>query len=210
MEIPKFIIFEGVDGSGTTTQATFLAGVLRTRGFRVHQTREPSVSRIGKLVREELTDSDDSVNHDSLALLFAADRLDHVRRVIQPALARGEIVICDRYLLSSIAYQGLNCDPEWVASINRFALWPDLQIFLDVDADCATERVRRRLNVEGGKRERFEHYELQKQLVESYRELAENYPEVVQIDGGDTMGKVNEKVLEICDGLGMRNSTSLT
>src|SRR5690242_1367991 len=106
-----FIVLEGIDGSGTTTQAARLAQTLQARGARVHATREPSTGPVGRLLRQALTGTlvadERPVQLDfcTLALLFAADRMDHVRREIEPALARGEVVISDRYDLSSLIYQ---------------------------------------------------------------------------------------------------------
>lgn len=110
MSTPKFIVLEGIDGSGTTTQLSRVSAALRTLGHRVHETREPTGGRIGKLIREQLSDPS-GVSARCLALLFAADRIDHLDREILPALARGEVVVCDRYVMSSLVYQSLDCNP---------------------------------------------------------------------------------------------------
>ncbi|HYY53573.1 MAG TPA: dTMP kinase, partial [Myxococcales bacterium] len=108
----RFIALEGLDGSGTTTQAERIASVLRAQGRRVLLTREPSDGPIGTLIRLALTgrlglpQRSGPLTEEALALLFAADRVDHLAAVIEPALERGELVVCDRYVLSSLAYQG--------------------------------------------------------------------------------------------------------
>ena len=104
MNSPRFIVLEGIDGSGTTTQVSQLAENLRLRGHRVRTTFEPSPGRIGRQIRQLLAVRADPVDPGALALLFAADRLDHNHTVVLPALRAGEI---DRYLMSSLAYQGL-------------------------------------------------------------------------------------------------------
>src|SRR5204862_347715 len=124
----RFIVLEGVDGAGTTTQTRALAAALAARGHIVTTTCQPSDGVIGKLVRSQLRATDDPPDPRALALLFAADRLDHIHRVVEPALARGEVVISDRYVASSWIYQGLACDPQWVRTINAHAPWPDLTL----------------------------------------------------------------------------------
>ncbi len=157
----KFIVLEGIDGSGTTTQSELLVSALRQDGIKASRTREPSDGPVGLLIRQVLTGkivlprgANESVEMDSrsgwstMALLFAADRMDHVGREIEPALARGEWVISDRYVGSSLAYQSLTAPGEvvealgWIANLNRFAAKPDLTVVLDVPADAAEARRR--------------------------------------------------------------------
>ena len=162
-----FIVLEGIDGSGTTTQAANLAQELARRGLDVLQTAEPSTGSIGKEARERLSANraQSFLAAETLALLFAADRLAHIGEVIQPALQAGKIVICDRYLLSSWAYQSLHCDLDWVKTLNAHAPWPDLTFFLDLDPEVAAQRVALRC----GAREIFDALPLQMQLAASYR-----------------------------------------
>ncbi|NED99071.1 dTMP kinase [Phytoactinopolyspora halotolerans] len=139
-----FIAFEGGDGVGKTTQVELLSKHLRAHGRDVVVTREPGGSRIGKEVRSILLDGGD-LDARAEALLFAADRADHVASLIRPALNRGAVVVTDRYTDSSIAYQGVGRElgVEQVAALSEFAtlgLKPDLTIVLDLDAD---ERRRR-------------------------------------------------------------------
>ena len=119
----RFIVLEGLDGAGTTTQAERIARALRERGSKVVVTRQPSDGPIGTQLRHALTgrlslpNGRGPLTEDTLALLFAADRLDHLAAIVEPALARGEIVLCDRYVLSSLAYQGSALPMAWVESI---------------------------------------------------------------------------------------------
>src|SRR5207245_11198895 len=157
----RFIGFEGLDGAGTTTQSQLLAERLRQRGRTVYLAHQPSEGPVGLLVRQILagraaTPQADGklavVDERVMALLFAADRLDHLGSQIDPRLARGEDVILDRYTLSSLAYQGASVSHEFINHANRFARRPDLTLFLYVPANVALERVRGR----GAKLERYE------------------------------------------------------
>ncbi len=115
----RFIVLEGLDGAGTTTQAALLAEWLGARG-EVVQTREPTAGPIGRLIRSSLRAEPDSPAETSLPWLFAADRAEHLTRVIEPALARGAWVISDRYYHSSLAYQSLVQPLERLLALNPF------------------------------------------------------------------------------------------
>lgn len=185
----RFIVLEGLDGAGTTTQARLLGDALRRSGRRVHVTAEPSAGPAGALVRQILTRriaGADGAGFDptALALLFAADRLDHVAAEIAPKLRDGVDVISDRFTLSSLAYQGLTTgDMAWVDGINSRAAVPDLTVFLRVPAPVA---FRRRQAVTAD-REIFEVGAFQRQVAESY-ERAMAYlraagQRIVEVDG---------------------------
>ncbi|HSS39071.1 MAG TPA: dTMP kinase, partial [Polyangia bacterium] len=142
-----FIVLEGIDGSGTTTQLDRLGRHLSARGRRVHPTREPSQGPLGRLLREILLGGHrlpdgGAVDGLAMALLFAADRRDHLTREIEPALAAGMDVISDRYVLSSLAYQAQEADRAWVAGLARDLRVPDLTILLDVPVAVAAARRR--------------------------------------------------------------------
>lgn len=198
-----FVVLEGIDGSGTTTQAARLAQRLEERGARVHATREPSTGPIGRLLRQALTGSLEqdgapvALDFCTMALLFAADRMDHVRREIEPALARGEVVISDRYYLSSLIYQS-ETSPDaarylpWLTTLNAQALRPDLTIVLAVDAGVALERRQAR----GGAAELFEVPELQVRLAARYAEAARYLPEdrIAVLDANATQDRVEAAI----------------
>jgi dTMP kinase len=166
----RFIVLEGLDGAGTTTQLERIARVLRAEGHTVRTTREPSDGPVGTQIRQALTHrlvqpDGAPMNHATLALLFAADRMDHLASQVEPALARGELVLCDRYVLSSVAYQGANLPVAWVEAINGRARAPDLTLFLDVDAATAGKRRSAR----GGDAELFEQDRMQRKVRSAYR-----------------------------------------
>jgi len=136
-----FIALEGIDGSGTSTHSHLLKGFLESRSLKVHLTREPSDSDIGKLVRKYLKDKDVPPTTD--ALLFAADRDLHYKNEVKNKLEEGYIVISDRYLESSIVYQSVQSDKisvDWVKEINKFVGVPDITIILDIDPKIALAR----------------------------------------------------------------------
>jgi dTMP kinase len=141
-----FITLEGGDGSGKTTQAELLRGWLAERGRTVVRTREPGGTEVGVEVREIVLHHRGDITPRAEALLYAADRAHHVATVVRPALERGEVVIQDRYIDSSVAYQGVGrvLDPEEVRGLSEWAtegLRPDLTILLDLDADAARGRL---------------------------------------------------------------------
>jgi dTMP kinase len=198
----RFIVLEGIDGSGTTTQAARLAAALAERGHRVCTTAQPSDGAIGRLIRQQLGADPD---RRALALLFAADRLDHVAQTIEPALARGQTVVCDRYVVSSWAYQSLDSPPDWVRAINRHAPWPDLTLWLDLDVHTAQARIGRRTAEDGTPPELFDAARLQTRIAAAYTEILDD-PElsgVVRIDAGASRDDIAAAVLQAATLLGL-------
>jgi len=144
----KFIAFEGIDGSGLTTQAELLRGWFKREQKECRVTKEPSELLVGGLIREALAKRRTSLAEGTdlehwLALLFAADRQDHLANVILPTLQKGIHVITDRYYLSSFAYQGLDIDLESLRTMNARCRAPDLAIFLDVPVEICKKRIER-------------------------------------------------------------------
>jgi dTMP kinase len=198
------LVLEGIDGSGTTTQVARLKAALEARGQDVHATREPSAGPVGRLLRQALegTVRDDSgpiqLDFRTLALLFAADRMDHVAREIEPALAQEQIVISDRYDLSSLIYQSeTSPDPAqvlpWLTALNARAPRPDLTIVLHVDAGVALGRRRAR----GGPEELFEVPELQTRLAARYAEAQRYRPQdrIVVLEASGGLAEVEAAIL---------------
>jgi dTMP kinase len=136
----SLIALEGIDGSGTTTQAQLLSDWLSDHGAPACLTREPSQGPLGLLLRDILSHRTREVDRAALALLFAADRLDHLAAEVEPLLQQGKHVVTDRYVYSSLAYQSMDLDLAWVASINRRAPEPELTIYLRVDPAVAGHR----------------------------------------------------------------------
>lgn len=134
-------MIEGLDGAGTTTQAKRVADHLSPAS---HLTRQPSDGPIGRLLREMLTGSHaisgQALSQSTFGLLFAADRLDHLQREVEPALAEGKTVISDRWYHSSFAYQGTGAERDWISALNARARRPELTIFLEVRPEIAAKR----------------------------------------------------------------------
>ncbi|MGA1820558.1 MAG: dTMP kinase [Thermoplasmatota archaeon] len=137
-----FIVIEGIDGCGKGTQARLLFEHLKGLGKDVVLTAEPTKGPLGKLIREHLQEP--FLDDESLALLFAADRIEHLEKEVRPALDAGKAVISDRYVYSSIAYQGQRVDLEWVGEINKYSDRPDIAILLDISAQLAQRRMKER------------------------------------------------------------------
>lgn len=147
-----FIVFEGTDGSGTSTQAAELSQRLQQKGMKVLQTAEPSSSFLGKILRETLQKKH-SLSAKAFQLLFFAEREEHLQNEILPALARGEVVICERYCWSSIAYgQAEGVEKEVLESLSSSFLSPDYTFFMNLPADISISRIETR----GEEKEYFE------------------------------------------------------
>jgi len=202
MSNPLFIVLEGIDGSGTTTQLGLLERHLAGRGRRVHPTREPSQGPVGRLLREILLgghQNPDGAPADGLAmaLLFAADRRDHLRREIEPALAAGADVVSDRYLLSSLAYQAQEAERAWVASLARDIRAPDLTLLLDLPIETAAARRRDA----GRALERYDADEIQARVASRYRELVAGDPRATVVDARGSIEEVARAVATAVDRL---------
>ena len=166
-----FLVLEGLDGAGTTTQSQRLAAWLQARGRRPHLTAEPSRGPVGTQVRQVLSGrlrgaGGEDFDPRALALLFAADRLDHLASEILPRLAEGMDVVSDRFTLSSLAYQSLTTgDAGWVEALNSRALAPDVTLFLEV----APRTALRRRFAASATRELFEVPAFQRRVARAYR-----------------------------------------
>jgi dTMP kinase len=189
-----FVSFEGLDGCGKSTQAKLLAGALREEGVPVVLTREPGGTPLGEHVRE-LVLHGDHVAPWAEAALYAASRAQHVEQVIRPALERGDTVLCDRYVDSSVAYQGVGrgLGLDAVLDLNLAVvggLLPDRTVLVEIDPETAAVRV-------GGSRDRIERdgVDLWRRVADGYRTLAARYPErYLVVDGRRGIPEVAEEI----------------
>jgi len=201
------IAVEGIDGAGTTTQVARLVDGLRAAGFASHATREPSDGPIGRLLRDMLGGAHAPVDATTMSLLFAADRADHIAREVSPALARGEVVVSDRWYHSSLAYQGTDEERSWIATLNQRALVPDLTVLLEVDPRVAADRRAAADRDE----EIFDHLPTQLRVAAGYaevvRELGGREP-IRVIDGEQPVDAIAGELLalarETCGAAGLR------
>ena len=164
----RFVVFEGLDGAGTTTQTGLLAGHLAGLGLDVETTREPSTGPLGSVLRQAL-EGRLVLDPATMALAFAADRTDHLlnaRNGVLHSLDQGRWVLCDRYLLSSFGYQvSEEIDAGWLAAVNRHARRPDLTLFLDTPPQVCLERISART----AHRDLFENERALERTLANYR-----------------------------------------
>jgi dTMP kinase len=193
-----FIVIEGIDGCGKGTQAKLLLDHLRELGREVLLTAEPTKGPLGKMIREHL--SDPFLDDESLALLFAADRIEHLEKDVRPAMDSGKTVISDRYVYSSIAYQGQKVDLDWVGEINKYADRPDLVILLDIPPSLGRKRMEDR-------GDEFEYFEtdtgFQEGVRRTFLDLAKNHhlpPSLetkwIVINGSEDKGVISDHIID--------------
>lgn len=190
------VALEGIDGAGTTTQARRLAAALEERGVATHLTREPSDGPVGRLLREILAGKHASTDATTLSLLFAADRADHVQREVAPALAAGRVVISDRWVHSSLAYQGAGEERAWIAELNKRARRPDLTLFLRVAPEVAAARRAASRDAE----ELFDALAMQRRVARGYDEVMAELGAADRIeilDGEEAPDRVAERCLAL-------------
>jgi dTMP kinase len=181
-----FICIEGLDGCGKTTQAKLLVRRLRREGVAVY-TAEPSKEKIGRFIKKHYLHGSKRGSSIVEALLFAADRFEHVENEVLPALRKGRIVVSDRYVYSSLAYQGAaGLDLEWIKRLNEHAMRPDLAIFLDVEPETVVQRLKPKRSV-------MEDLETQRKVREVYLKFVEK-GELVRIDGNKSKREVTESI----------------
>ena len=189
----RFIVFEGGEGCGKSTQAARLATRLGAL-----LTHEPGATAVGAQLRElMLSRATERLDERAEALLMAADRAQHVTEVVEPALRAGRHVVCDRYIGSSVAYQGYGrgLDPDMVRAVSGWAaggLWPDVTVLLSVPDRVAAERI-------GGARDRIEDAgdDFHRRVLDGFRDQLLDEPESwVEVDGSGTPDRVEELVLD--------------
>lgn len=200
----RFIVLEGLDGAGTTTQAAKLQAHCTRRGTASFLTNEPTSDPIGAFIRRLLTGQERAPDgstyrpdENAMGLLFAADRLAH-SRVIESRLEAGEHVICDRYVFSSMAYQTLDpsISPDWVIDVNQGCAVPDLTLFLAVPVDVCLQRLATRRGVAAIYETRA-HLET---IAKNYEKLLPRYEtsfgRVVRLDGTQSVDDVHAAIIE--------------
>ena len=184
-----FICIEGLDGCGKTTQAKLLVKELKKHYDAVY-TAEPSRGNIGKFIKKNCLHAEKRGSALVEALLFAADRVDHVEKEILPALSKGRVVVSDRYLYSSYAYQGASgVELEWIETLNKHAIPPGLAIFIDVKPETVVQRLKRKKSV-------MEDIETQKKVREVYLKYVQKN-QLVRLDGNKSKRAVAKDLFRI-------------
>lgn len=196
----KFIVFEGLDGSGQSTQAAKLVEYLNRHQKKIelgrpeaHLTKEPTNNLIGGLIRGQLTNNW-KTGQECLQLLFAADRAHHLEKEVIPILEKGGVVVSDRYFFSTIAYGSLEIpDWQWLKDINKHFLLPDISFFLKVSPTVCIERIK-------GNRFEMELFEKEEALArvwQGYERLSKEFEDVYLIDGEREIDEIFEEIKKI-------------
>lgn len=200
-----FITVEGTDGAGKSTQIEYLKEFIQTKGFTLTLTREPGGTRISEKIRKIILDKNNIEMSDRTeALLYAASRAQHVEETIVPALRRGDIVICDRFVDSSMVYQGrgrsLGYEP--VKTINDFAtgqLEPDLTILFDVKPEISLKRINAKKKGDRLEREKLSFHQ---EVSNGYRDLAKMFPSrIITIDASRSVNQIRKDIELIIENL---------
>lgn len=202
MEKGLFITFEGTDGCGKTTQIERLKDYFEAQGRKVIMTREPGAKGLGTKLREILLNYDGEVSSNCESFLFLADRAQHIDTLIKPAIERGEIVLCDRHIDSTVAYQGYGrgLDLDRIHLLNDIAtsgMKPDITFVFDIDVETAQERV-------GKTKDRMESAGLEffKRVRQGFLEIAKSEPKRVKVlDATQTRDAISEQVVEYVKAL---------
>ena len=185
-----FIAFEGLDGSGLSTQAFELKEGLGSKGYEVYLTKEPTDGLIGSLIRGVLR-KELIVDSETLALLFAADRMLHTKNIIK-LLNEGVIVISDRYRLSSYAFQSMEIDLDWIKKINEKSITPDLTFIIDTPPLVCLRRIQKqRFHIE-----LYEEIEKLEKIRVVYHTLAEKESNILLIDGNRPLKSVSAEIFK--------------
>ncbi|NLJ46364.1 MAG: dTMP kinase [Treponema sp.] len=190
----RFIVFEGIDGTGTTTQRHLLSATLTERSIPFHSTAEPTDSEIGRLIRRVLS-GDLRIEPETLAYLYAADRNEHLYgpQGIRDHLESGEVVICDRYIFSSLAYQGCTCGLELPDRLNQGFPLPSLLIYFELPPERAVSRISGR-----GAPDLFERGEFLSQVSRAYEGILERFEaqgmKILRVNGARSIPEVAEDI----------------
>jgi len=185
-----FIVLEGIDGSGKDTHLRYLSKELKELGHYVVETAEPSRDSVGAFLKRYAGRNEKRLPAETEALLYAADRYEHVKNVIAPALTRGHIVISIRYLYSTLAYQGAaGVDLDWIREMNRFAPRPDLAVLLDILPEFSLHRLKRKKSI-------FESADYLRKVRDIYLQLVRD-GELVKVDADRPRRVVREDLMAL-------------
>jgi len=185
-----FVCIEGLDKCGKTTQACLLVETLNRLGYRAFYTTEPSRGEFGRFIRMHVLRGQKRAPAVVEALLFAVDRFDHAEREIEPMLREKMIVVSDRYLYSSLAYQGAaGLDLQWIMEINKFSPVPDLAVYIDVPLEVLAERIQNDRSVMG-------ELEIQRKVQGVYMKLV-GEGKLIPVNGNRPIGEVSKTILDL-------------
>lgn len=202
----KFITFEGCEGSGKSTQIRLLSEKLTAAGVDFIVTREPGGSDVAEQIRKIILDGKNvSMCDECEALLYAAARIQHLKEIVEPALAAGKLVVCDRYVDSSLAYQGAarGLGEKYISDINSVALLkypPDLTVFLNISPERAFERKH---GADLSDRMERQGLNFHNKVYAGYLSLLEKYPRICAVECGGTKYETAEKIFQLLKDKGI-------
>ncbi|HLE07385.1 MAG TPA: dTMP kinase [archaeon] len=198
MSVGKFIVFEGLDGSGLSTQSFELRNFLINQGYKVVLTKEQTDGLIGGLIKSCLK-KEWKTSLLTLQILFTSDRAHHLDTEIEPGIAEGKIIISDRYFFSTIAFGGLQIEKDFLKRINSKFRVPDITFIMDCPPDVCLERI--------GKgrfhSELFEEKEKMEKIRQNYFGLAKEFPNVHIVDANRASGEIHKEIVSICESYGL-------
>ncbi len=192
----KLVVFEGIDGAGSTTQLKLFGKYLKKKKIKFIETCEPTGGPIGKLIRRALR-HELKFSWDTLQLMYSADRADHLNKLINPNLVTGINVISDRYFLSTFAYGGINLEGKWLRQLNANFQEADMTFLIDTPVDVALGRIQRR-----SKNELFEKKKLLESVRRSYLAMTSEYSNVYILDGTKPIEEIAKKIASIFENNG--------
>ena len=202
----KFITFEGCEGSGKSTQIRLLSEKLTAAGVDFIVTREPGGSDVAEQIRKIILDGKNvSMCDECEALLYAAARIQHLKEIVEPALAAGKLVVCDRYVDSSLAYQGAarGLGEKYISDINSVALNsypPDLTVFLNISPEKAFERKH---GADKSDRMEQQGLEFHNKVYAGYLALLDKYPRICAVECGGTKYETAERIFSLLKDKGV-------
>jgi len=192
-----FVDVEGLDGAGCATQVRRVSNLLKKEKVKIHATKEPTKGPIGKLVKSALEGELDCFPSASIQLLFAADRGQHLKGEIIPLLEKGELVITDRYLWSSIAFGSIDLSKQWLINLNQEFIFPDLSILIDVSPEECLKRIKK----EKTSLELFDRRSELENAWETFSFLANKYPFYLYVvDGERKPEEITEDIVRLIKG----------
>ncbi len=195
--VGKFIVFEGCDGSGLSTHSKLFADYLKSKDIDVLLTKESTNNSIGTMIKETFLKEKQKIDPTALQLLFCADRAQHLAEEIEPALTSGKTVVCDRYILSTLAFGSLSCDLNLLKQVNSQFRNPDLTFIIDVPPEVSMQRIKAsRTGIE-----LYEKLETLKKVRENYKSLKDYFPNTFIVDNNRPLEQVAEEIKKIADRL---------
>jgi len=187
---PRFIVLEGIDGSGKGTQSRLLKSWLQKKGCKVFLTEEPTATKLGSIIKKIIKNKKATLAPETQALLFTADRFEHAKKIKQK-LDKGHVVVCDRYYFSTLAYQGAGGASEsWILKLNEFLIKPDLTLVLDIKPEIGLQRIKNRNSTSY-----FEKLNFLREVRNRYKKICGSFENAVEIDASKSIEQVHKNII---------------